>query len=190
MRLLILVSGRGSNLQAIIEAIANGKIKSQIIRVISNVEGAPALDRAREAGIPTEIIKSQGRSKDEFFHDLLQSCQEANPDLIVLAGFMKILPPALIQSFPKKIINIHPALLPRFPGLHAQKQAFDAGVTTTGCTVHYVDEGCDTGPVILQKTEGILPHDTLESLSKRLLAREHAAIVEAIASLENQTQPH
>lgn len=184
LRLVVLVSGRGSNLQAIISAIQNQKLKSQIVQVISNVAGVQALERAQNANIPTLVIESKNRSKTDFFNEVLQSCLKANPDFIVLAGFMKILPPEFIKKFPKKIINIHPSLLPDFPGLSAQEQAFRAGVKATGCTVHYVDEGCDTGPIILQKSEAILADDTLESLSSRLLLKEHEALVEVLAKLE------
>lgn len=184
LRLVVLVSGRGTNLQAILTAIQNQKLKSQIVQVISNVPGAPALEHAQKAGIPALVIESKNRSKTDFFNEVLQSCLKAKPDLIVLAGFMKILPPEFIKEFPKKIINIHPSLLPDFPGLNAQEQALRAGVKITGCTVHYVDEGCDTGPIILQKTEPILPGDTSESLSGRLLVQEHAALIEALSLLE------
>lgn len=186
LKLLVLVSGRGSNLHAIIDAIRQKKLKSQILKVISNVPGVQALERAQGAGLATQVIPSQSRPKKEFFAELLQLCQNTKPDLIVLAGFMKILPPEFIRAFPGKIINIHPALLPDFPGLNAQEQALKAKVKTTGCTVHYVDEGCDTGPIILQKTETVLANDTVESLSERLLKKEHEALVEAIAKIENR----
>ena len=185
LRLIVLASGRGSNLQAIIDAIRQKKLQSKIVRVIVNVAGIQAIARAQKENIPTTVIESRQIPRGEFFAKLATACLQENPDLIVLAGFMKILPPEFIKTFQGKIINIHPALLPNFPGLHAQEQALKAGVEQTGCTVHYVDEGCDTGPVILQKIEPILPHDTVTSLSNRLLTKEHAALVEAIGLIES-----
>lgn len=151
-RLVVLVSGRGSNLQALIDAQNQGKIKSKIVGVISNKPGVLALSRATDATIPTKVVPSKGKKSAEFFAELEIVVDEFRPDLIVLAGFMKILPPDFVARRKNRIINIHPSLLPNFPGLDAQKQAIEAGAKQTGCTVHYVDEGCDTGPIILQKT--------------------------------------
>lgn len=184
-KIVVLVSGRGSNLQALIDAQTKNQIQSHISLVISNKPNAFALERAQKAGIRTLVITDQNRKT--LFKNLLQTLKNENPDWIVLAGFMKILPPEFIQTFPQKIINIHPSLLPDFKGLNAQKQALEAGVSQTGCTVHFVDEGCDTGPIILQKTEAILPNDTVESLSARLLQKEHACLVEALQLLEKKS---
>ena len=183
--ILVLVSGRGTNLQAIIDAQTTNQIQSKIKAVISNKEGALALDRAKNAGIPSFVIPSKKPHKDDYNNDLLQKASELNPDLIVLAGYMKILPPKFVNSFKNRIINIHPSLLPEFPGLDAQEQAIKAGVKVTGCTVHYVDEGCDTGPIILQAKEEIKNDDDANSLSNRLLKKEHKTLIKAIQLIEN-----
>lgn len=185
LSIAVLVSGRGTNLQSLLDAQAAGVIHSRIVSVISNRENAQALERAKKVGVSTQCIPSRGKSNQDFFLELGKALQEINPDLIVLAGFMKILPADLIQSYTGQIINIHPSLLPLFPGLNAQEQALNAGVKVTGCTVHFVDVGCDTGPIILQKTEPIFDNDTVATLSKRLLAKEHAALVEAVTLIEN-----
>jgi len=185
MKIVVLVSGRGTNLQAIIDAQQTKTIASRIIMVISNKENVAALDRAEKANIPFQVITSKGKSKDVYNKELLKSLQTLNPDLIVLAGYMKILPPSVINCFTNKIINIHPSLLPSFPGLKAQQQALDFGVKITGCTVHFVDEGCDTGPIILQEYEKVHNNDSQKSLSLRLLKKEHAALVQAIQLIEN-----
>lgn len=184
LNIVVLVSGRGSNLQALIDAIQAKKIQSQIKMVISNKAGVQALERAESASIPYQVVLSKGNYKQAFQTQLLTTVKELNPDLIVLAGFMKILSPEFIKTFENQIINIHPALLPAFPGLNAQEQAMEAGVKVTGCTVHFVDEGCDTGPIILQKTEDVLDDDDSASLSRRLLKKEHASLVEAVKLIE------
>lgn len=186
LHLVVLVSGRGSNLGALIRANQDGKIQSQIKAVISNRADALALTKAKNAGIPTRTILSKNVPTEKFSQELLQTITSFQPDLIVLAGFMKILAPSLIQAYAGKIINIHPSLLPAFPGLHAQKQALVAHAQISGCTVHFVDEGCDTGPIILQKTVPIFDNDTEETLSQRILIQEHAALVESIILLETR----
>jgi len=183
LKITVLVSGRGTNLQAILEAQKAGTIQSEVTLVISNKKNATALERAKAFAIPTKVIPSNCDPK-EFFLELKQAVQAAKPDLIVLAGFMKILPHDFVQTFPNRIINIHPALLPNFPGLDAQGQAIAARVKKTGCTVHFVDEGCDTGPIILQKTLKILPKETRDSLAERLLPLEHQTLIEAIQMIE------
>lgn len=180
----MLVSGRGSNLEALIKASQSGKIKSRIKMVISNRAGVPALERAARAGIPHTVVPSQGRAANEFQRELFDTVVTLNPDLIVLAGFMKILSPQFVRRFKNRIINIHPSLLPAFPGLNAQKQALEAGVKLTGCTVHFADEGCDTGPIILQTIEDVRDDDTVASLSARLLKKEHETLVRAVRLLE------
>lgn len=184
LNLTVLASGRGTNLQAILDASAQGHIKSRVTHVISDKEGAPALERARKAGIKALAIPSQGRKARDFFVELIQTLQNISPDLIVLAGFMRILPPEMVDAFEGRVINIHPSLLPAFPGLNAQKQALETGVKVTGCTVHYVDQGCDTGPILVQKTTEVKDDDTPESLSERLLVQEHKALIEAITLIE------
>lgn len=185
MKIIVLVSGRGSNLQALLDAHRDGKINSTITLVISNKADAPALARAEAAGIKTLVIASRNRPATDFFAELHTVLHQQNPDLIVLAGFMKILPANIVQDFANRIINIHPSLLPAFPGMNAQQQALDAHVSETGCTVHFVDAGCDTGPVILQKRIPVFSDDTIASLSARLLQEEHQVLVEAIQLLES-----
>ena len=184
-KIVVLVSGRGSNLQALLDAERDGKITSTITAVISNRADAKALARAEAAGVKTVVVASRNRPAADFFKELYTTLKQHNPDLIVLAGFMKILPAEIVQVFQNRIINIHPSLLPAFPGLNAQQQALAAGATNTGCTVHFVDAGCDTGPIILQKRVPILANDTVDTLSARLIVQEHAALVEAIQLLEN-----
>lgn len=185
LRIVVLVSGRGSNLQALIDAQLVGKIRSQIVAVISNITDAPALERARRVKIPALVVASKGKNNDIFFNELQNEIKKYNPDLIVLAGFMKILAPSLVKAYANRIINIHPSLLPSFCGLHAQQQAIDAGVKITGCTVHFVDEGCDTGPIIMQRAIDIKSNDSQTSLSDRLLAIEHQVLVAAIKLIED-----
>lgn len=181
---MVLVSGRGTNLQAILDAQNAGTIQSRVALVISNKEATPALKRAETFSVPTKVITSKNRNPRDFFLELQDTVRAAKPDLIVLAGFMKILPPDFVKTFRSRIINIHPALLPNFPGLDAQAQAIAAGAKKTGCTVHIVDEGCDTGPVILQKTLDVLPNETRDHLTERLLPLEHQALIEAIQLIE------
>lgn len=185
LNLVVLVSGRGTNLQAILDAIQQQKIKSRVIAVVSNRPQALALERARKLDIPTVTVLSKDRPKNEFHQELLEKVQRLSPDLIVLAGFMRILPEEFINSFPNKIINIHPSLLPAFPGLNAHQQALDAGVKLTGCTVHFVDKGCDTGPIILQESLPILEGDDENSLATRLLKVEHQTLITTIKLLED-----
>ncbi len=185
LRLVVLVSGRGSNLQALIDASVEKKINSKIVAVISNKAEAKALERARKASIPAVTLASKGKPNDVFFSELTTEIKKHKPDLIVLAGFMKIIPSALVDEFAGRMINIHPSLLPNFPGLNAQKQAIEAHAQKTGCTVHVVDHGCDTGPILLQNEIEILKGDTEDSLSKRLLAIEHQTLVAAIKLIED-----
>lgn len=184
-KIVVLVSGRGSNLQALIDAHGAGKIRSRVIAVVSNKPGVFALERAGQAGIATLVVPSKGVAKAEYDRTLLQTVSDLDPDLVVLAGYMKILDAGFVRAFFGRLINIHPSLLPAFPGLDAQRQALEAGALLTGCTVHFVDEGCDTGPVILQNSIAIEPNDTVESLSARLLPVEHATLVEAVRLIED-----
>ncbi|MBF0103875.1 MAG: phosphoribosylglycinamide formyltransferase [Deltaproteobacteria bacterium] len=184
LKIAVLVSGRGSNLQAIIDAQKNGQIDSHVTMVFSNKEKAPALKRASDAKIPCTVIPSSEKENHVFQSELLQAVADEGPDLIVLAGFMRILSSDFISTFQGRIINIHPSLLPAFPGLHAVRQALAAGVKLTGCTVHFVDDGCDTGPIILQTAENILDTDDESSLAARLLQKEHQTLIKAIRLLE------
>ena len=176
----ILLSGRGSNFLAIAENIRAGKIPAQISIVVSNRPEAPGLERAAELGLNSICIPSKGKSREQHDAEVIAALQKANVDLICLAGYMRLLSPAFIRAFPQRILNIHPSLLPAFPGLDAQKQAFDYGVKVSGCTVHFVDEFLDHGAIIVQKTVLVLPDDDDHTLASRILEQEHVAYTEAI----------
>ncbi len=178
LRLGVLASGRGTNLQAIIDSINEGKLLAEIVIVISDNPKAMALERAKRANIPTAYVKPGKRS--EFEREIIRILEENKVDLIVLAGFMRILSADFVSRFPLRIINIHPSLLPSFPGLEAQRQALEYGVKITGCTVHFVNEIVDGGPIILQEAVPVYDDDTVESLSARILEKEHKILVEAI----------
>jgi phosphoribosylglycinamide formyltransferase-1 len=179
--LAVLVSGNGSNLQAIIDRIDSGEIEARIACVISNCPAAYALIRAKTHGIPTVIHENRSypgrREYDAALVDILRSY---NVNLVVLAGFMRILSSIMVEAYPNAIMNVHPALLPSFQGLHAQQQALNYGVKYSGCTVHFVDCGTDTGPIILQAVVAVEPSDTEETLSSRIQAEEHRIFPEAI----------
>lgn len=181
-RLAVLISGRGSNLQALIDAIDVGKLDAEIVLVMSDRPGALGLTRARRAGIPTQVLPWEGEERrGEYFEKMTEILQGARTDLVVLAGFMRLLSSNLVRAFPQRIINIHPSLLPAFPGLRSQRQALEYGVKVTGCTVHFVDEGLDSGPILVQKAVPIYDSDTEETLSERILAKEHEALAEAVS---------
>ena len=171
-RIVVLASGRGSNFQAILESLDT--IHGVCVGLVTDVPGAYAIERARNAGIPAHVIDFKGYpSRDAYEAALLDSLSALKPDLVVLAGYMRILGNGIVRAFQGKIMNIHPALLPAFPGLHAQRQALEYGVKVAGCTVHFVDEEMDSGPVILQKCVPVLPGDDEESLAERILEEEH-----------------
>ncbi|WP_406656100.1 phosphoribosylglycinamide formyltransferase [Methanolobus sp. ZRKC2] len=178
----VLVSGRGSNLQSVIDNIENGYIQNAAIKVvISDVEDTYALERARNHGISAIFIDpSSFRNKLAFEQEILRTLEEYEIGLVLLAGYMRIVGREIISAYANRIINIHPALLPSFKGLHGQQQAFDYGVKISGCTVHFVDEGMDTGPIILQKCVPVLEGDTADSLSARILEQEHKILPEAV----------
>ena len=177
----VLVSGSGTNLLAIIEAVNTGKIDGMIRVVISDKTDAFALRRARFYNIKTNSINPEGfDSREEYDKEIVSILKEKEVDLVVLAGYMKILSPYFINAFKDKIMNIHPALLPSFPGLHVQKKAIDYGVKVSGCTVHFVDEGMDSGPIIMQKAVKVKENDTEETLAKRILKQEHKIYPRAI----------
>ena len=181
LKIGVLVSGRGSNLQAMIDAIETKKIKAEIAVVISNVPGVMALERAKKHGIKAVVIDSSEHSdKSSYEKQVIKALEDNNAGLVCLAGYMKLLSPELVRHFRGKIMNIHPALLPAFPGLHVQKKALEYGVKYSGCTVHFVDEGCDTGPIIIQAVVPVLDSDTEETLSARILEQEHKIYPEAI----------
>jgi phosphoribosylglycinamide formyltransferase-1 len=183
VKLGVLVSGRGSNLQAIIDNIEKGLLPAEIVVVISDQPDAYSLERARKHNIPAIHISAKGyRGKRDAYDELLVTeLRKNNVELVCLAGFMRIITPTLIKAFPGRILNIHPALLPAFPGLHVQKAALDHGVKFSGCTVHFVDEGMDTGPIIIQAVVPILDNDTEDSLSERILRQEHKIYSRAIS---------
>ena len=178
----VLVSGRGSNLQAIIDAIKTGHITDAAIAVVvSDVGDAYALTRAIEHGIKAVHVNPKSfTTKESYEEEILTLMRKERVDLILLAGYMRIVGKRLLDAYPNKILNIHPALLPSFPGLHAQEQAFNYGVKVTGCTVHFVNEGIDTGPIILQRSVPVLEDDTPDSLADRILKQEHKIYPEAV----------
>jgi phosphoribosylglycinamide formyltransferase-1 len=176
----ILLSGRGSNFEAIARNVEAGKIPAKIAVVVSNREDAPGLARARALKLEARFISSQGKGREEYDGEVVRVLQQLQVDLVCLAGFMRILSPYFVRAFPRRILNIHPALLPAFPGLDAQKQALDYGVKFTGCTVHIVDEGVDTGPIVFQDVVPVYDDDTVDSLSARILKEEHRIYTEAI----------
>jgi phosphoribosylglycinamide formyltransferase-1 len=180
-RIAVLASGRGSNFQAIIEAIRREQIPATCVTLITDNPKAYAIKRAKKAGIPVKVINySSFPSREMYEQALLAAMQEVNADLFVLAGYMRILGDEIVRSFPGKMMNIHPALLPSFTGLHAQLQALNYGVRVSGCTVHFVDENLDCGPIILQRCVAVLDGDDEDSLAERILKHEHQCLPEAI----------
>lgn len=180
MRLGILISGRGSNFEAIANNVARGKLDAEIAIVISNRANAPGLDIARERGIPLRVIASAGMEREAYDKMLIEELRIHKVDLVCLAGFMRLLSANVIRAFPNRVLNIHPSLLPAFAGLDSQRQALEYGVRITGCTVHFVDEFLDSGPIIIQSAVPVLDGDTVESLSTRILAQEHLIYSKAI----------
>lgn len=181
LRIGVIASGSGSNLQAIIDRCADGSIDAEIVLVLSNVPGAGALARAEQAGIATATIDHRiFAERVDFDRAVVAALQAAGVDLVVLAGFMRLITAPFISAFPERIINIHPALLPAFPGLHVQKKALEAGARFSGCTVHFVDGGVDTGPIIIQAVVPVLDGDDEASLSARILVQEHQIYPRAI----------
>ena len=182
LRLGVLLSGRGSNFLAIAESIRAGRLQGvEIAVVIANVADAPGLESARSLGLPTALFVSKGRKRAEHDADVAACLRAHNVDLVILAGYMRLLSPEFIAAFHQRILNIHPSLLPAFPGLDAQTQAFDYGVKFAGCTVHFVDEELDHGAIVLQRAIPVLDSDDAHSLAERILAEEHIAYSEAIA---------
>lgn len=180
-RIAVLASGGGTNLQSIIDQQQSGKLPVTIALVISNNPGAGALERAQQAHINTLCLNHRDYpAREDFDRALVKVLQQADVDLVVLAGFMRIITPIMLTAFPHRIINIHPALLPAFPGLNVQQQAIDYGARFSGCTVHFVDAGVDTGPIIVQAVVPILPEDSAMTLSERILQQEHRIYPQAI----------
>ena len=179
-RIAVLLSGRGSNFEALAESVAAGRIpNAEIVLVVSNREGAPGVERARERGIPARVIPSKGLEREAYDRMVAAALKEVKPDLVCLAGYMRLLSPYFVEKFRGKILNIHPSLLPAFPGLEAQREALEHGVKFSGCTVHFVDETLDAGPIVLQAVVPIRDADTPESLAERILAEEHRVYSEA-----------
>ena len=180
-RLGVLISGRGSNLQALIDAIATGRLDASIAVVISNRKDAAGLERAREAGIESIVVSHRDfGSRDDYDRALATELQGRGVNLVCLAGFMRLVGSELIEAFPNRILNIHPSLLPAFPGLDAQKQAIEHGVKVSGVTVHLVTAELDGGPIVIQRAVTVMPGDTAESLAERILEEEHRAYPEAV----------
>jgi len=187
MRLAILLSGRGSNFAAIHDAIASGVLDAKIVCVISNRPDAPGLARARELGLPAHLFDHRKYpTREAHEEDVLRAIAESEADFIALAGYMRLLSPAFVAAYPHRILNIHPALLPAFPGVDAQAQAVAYGVKVSGCTVHFVDENLDAGPIIVQRAVPVLDGDSAESLAARILEQEHVAYVEALVALSSR----
>jgi phosphoribosylglycinamide formyltransferase-1 len=179
-KLGILLSGRGSNFEAIAASVAAGRIPAEIAIVLSNKPKAPGLDLARKRGIPADCIPSRGLEREEYDREVVARLKQAGVDLVCLAGFMRLLSSYFVEQFPNRILNIHPSLLPAFPGLEAQKQALEHGVKFSGCTVHFVDERLDAGPILLQAIVPVLDSDTEQTLSQRILQEEHRIYSDAI----------
>lgn len=190
MRIVVLISGSGSNLQALLDACSDGRIQGQIVAVISNKAGVKGLSRAAAAGVPSQVLEHTHYPSREAFDAALQQCiQSHHPDLIVLAGFMRILTPEFVSQFEGKLINIHPSLLPKFPGLHTHQRALEAGETEHGASVHFVTGELDGGPIIIQGRVPVLPEDTAETLAARVLEQEHIIFPQAVqACLSGQVR--
>jgi len=182
----ILISGRGSNMLALLNAVKSGEIPgSEVTVVISDRQSAAGLVKASELGVETVVVERNGRMRQEHDAEIVGVLKKRGVELVCLAGYMRLLSRDFIRAFPDRIINIHPSLLPAFPGLDAQKQAFDHGVKITGCTVHFVNEDLDAGPIILQRAVEVQPDDTAATLAARILVEEHKAYVEAVRQIQS-----
>ena len=180
-RIGVLLSGRGSNFEALADSVASGRIPgAEIALVISNREAAVGIEKAKARGLATRVIPSKGLEREAYDRQVVAALKEAKVDLVCLAGYMRLLSPYFVAAYPQKILNIHPSLLPSFPGLEAQKQALDYGVKYAGCTVHFVDENLDAGPIIIQSVVPVEDGDTEETLSARILKEEHKIYSEAV----------
>ncbi|MBK7512096.1 MAG: phosphoribosylglycinamide formyltransferase [Chloracidobacterium sp.] len=190
MKIGILISGRGSNMVAIVDAVNSGEIAgARVVVVVSDKADAGGIELARERGVETVVIERRGRARAKHDAEIIAELKCRGVELVCLAGYMRLLSPSFVKAFPGRIINIHPSLLPAFPGLDAQRQAFEAGVKTTGCTVHFVDELLDHGEIILQKEVEVLADDTVETLSARILEQEHPLYVEALKLIVSRMKP-
>ena len=180
-RVGVLISGRGSNLQALIDAQRDQRLGGELAVVISNVATAPGLERARVANVPTVVCDHRGRSREAHDQELLAQLRSHDVDLVCLAGYMRLLSPVFISAFEGRILNVHPSLLPAFPGLEAQHQAWEHGAKVSGATVHFVDQGLDSGPIVLQEAVPVLDVDTAHALSDRILEAEHRIYPRAVS---------
>jgi phosphoribosylglycinamide formyltransferase 1 len=180
-RIGVLLSGRGSNFEALADSVVAGRLPgAEIAVVVSNREGAPGIERAKARGIATRVIPSKGLEREAYDRQVVAALHEHKVDLVCLAGYMRLLSPFFVAAFPNRILNIHPSLLPSFPGLESQRQALEYGVKFAGCTVHFVDENLDAGPIVLQATVPVRDDDMEETLSARILAEEHRIYTEAV----------
>jgi phosphoribosylglycinamide formyltransferase 1 len=180
-RIGVLLSGRGSNFEALADSVATGRIpNAEISMVVSNREAAPGIEKARARSIPAEVIPSVGLEREAYDQLVVRALREKKVELVCLAGYMRLLSPHFVAAFPNRILNIHPSLLPAFPGLESQRQALEHGVKFTGCTVHFVDENLDAGPIIAQAVVTVKDSDTAETLSERVLREEHRIYTEAV----------
>jgi phosphoribosylglycinamide formyltransferase 1 len=180
-RIAVLLSGRGSNFEALADGVAAGRVPgAEIVLVVSNREGAPGIHKARARGMPARTIPSKGLERDAYDRLVVDALREARVDLVCLAGYMRLLSPFFVAAYAGRVLNIHPSLLPAFPGLEAQRQALEYGVKFTGCTVHFVDETLDAGPIIVQRVVPVLDGDTPETLAARILQEEHLAYAEGL----------
>jgi len=177
----ILISGRGSNMVALLDAIREGRLDAETSVVISNIESAAGLVKAAERGVATKYISHKGLKREDHDRQIVAELKERGVSLVCLAGYMRLISPLFIRAFENRVLNIHPSLLPAFPGLDAQRQALEHGVKITGCTVHIVDEELDHGPIVLQRAVEVLDDDTVETLSARILEQEHKLYPEAVA---------
>jgi len=183
-RIAILISGRGSNMVALADAVRDGTVpNAEIAIVISDQPGAEGLEKAKQRGIETRVIERRGRTREEHDREIVSALKKRNINLVCLAGYMRVLSHVFINAYRGRILNIHPSLLPSFPGLNAQQQALDHGVKISGCTVHYVDETLDGGPIVAQREVPVSEDDTVESLSARILIEEHKLYPEAVATV-------
>jgi phosphoribosylglycinamide formyltransferase-1 len=177
----ILISGRGSNMVALLDAMRGGRLDAEAAIVISNVESAPGLAKAAERGVETLVLSHKGRTREQHDAEIVAELKRRDVSLVCLAGYMRLLSPGFVRAFKNRILNIHPSLLPAFPGMDAQRQALEHGVKITGCTVHIVDEQLDHGPIVLQRAVEVRDDDTVETLSARILEQEHKIYPEAVA---------
>jgi phosphoribosylglycinamide formyltransferase-1 len=182
-RVGVLLSGRGSNFASLAAACQREEVPAEIVLVLSNREDAPGLARARELGIEARAIPAKGLSRQAHEEKLLEALRQAQVEWVCLAGYMRLLSPRFLAAYPNRVLNIHPALLPAFPGLEAQRQAWEYGVKVAGCTVHLVDAGCDTGPIVVQRVVEVREEDTPETLAARILEQEHIAYPQALRLL-------